>query len=59
MVFDIWCTEPYITPWICIFWWAMPWEIVKLMDFCGWLAVLVGTMGAVNLIWGLPGPSIP
>ena len=29
------------------------------MDFCGWLAVLVGTMGAVNLIWGIDWPVNP
>ena len=29
------------------------------MDLCGWLAVLVGTMGAVNLIWGIDWPVNP
>ena len=60
MVFDIWCTEPYKTKWICIFWWAIPQNFVKKsVGMCGWLAVLVDTMLAVNLIWGLTGQSIP
>ena len=31
---------------------------LKNDGICGWLAVLVDTMAAVNLIWGLTGQSI-
>ena len=59
MVFDIWCTETIHNPLKLHMLVGHALENCQNDGLCGLLAVLVGTMGDVNLIWGLTGQSIP
>ena len=59
MVFDSWCTEPYITSWICTIWWATPKKKSKWWTcVLGWQFLLTPWVLSTWL-GGLTGQSIP